>query len=100
MASSFTVINGNTKIDFNYTAVTAVIQNIIGNAAEYLWNHGYGNHGTEETPILFSSLTNNQKLSLVEDHVKKVVIDCANTNKSIKAQDLAREAEEESKYSL
>lgn len=100
MASSFTVNGANTKVTFEYTAPTATIQNIIGGGAEYLWDHGFGDHGTPETPVLFSSLTNNQKLDIVEDHLKKVMLDLANTQKSIKAQELARQTEAESEYSI
>lgn len=100
MASSFTVNGSNTTITFAYTKDTTTIQSIIGNAAEYLWNHGYGDHGTEAAPILFSSLTNNQKLALVEDHIKDVVVDAANTFKSVKAQDEAKAAEEANKFVL
>jgi hypothetical protein len=100
MASSFMVTNGNTKVDFNFTAPTTTVQNIVGGAAEYLFNHGRGDRGTEEAPVNFTDLTNTQKLTIVEDYVKQVIIDLANTNKSLKAQEVARTTEEESKYSL
>jgi len=100
MASSFQVIGQNTKVDFNYTAPTTQVISIVGGCAEYLWDKGWGNHGTEEAPILFSSLTNTQKLNIVDDYVKMCIIDAANTQKSIKAQDAARAAEEAAKYNL
>ena len=100
MSSKFTVIGTDTKITFEWTALTSKIQSIVGDCAEYLWNHSYGNHGTTEAPILYSSLTNNQKLALVEARLKDVIINAANTFKSIKAQDAAREAEEAAKYEL
>lgn len=98
--ATFTTTGDNTTITFKYTGLTTVIQNIVGDAAEYLWNHGYGNHGTEESPIVFSSLTNQQKLDLVGEHVKNVIINEANDNKNNKAIELTRVTEEASKYSL
>ena len=99
MASTITTSGANTTIAFSYTAPTATIQLIVGSAAEYLWDHGYGDHGIDSS-ILFSSLTNAQKLSLVEEHIKRVVVDTANTQKSVKAQEVARVAEESSKLVL
>ena len=100
MTSKFTVIGTETKITFEWTKPTTIIQLIVGDCAEYLWNHGYGNHGTTEAPILYSSLSNNQKLALVEAHLKDVIINASNTFKSIKAQDAVRDAEELAKYEL
>ena len=100
MTSKFTVIGTDTKITFEWTALTAKIQSIVGDCAEYLWNLGYGNHGTEEAPIVFDDLNNNQKLKLVEEHLKDVQVNAANTHKSIEAQEVARDAEELTKYEL
>lgn len=100
MTGKFTVSGSNTTVEFSYTALTATIQSIVGGCAEYLWEHGYGDHGTSENPILFTSLSNQQKLDLVDAHVKNVIVDAANTQKSVKAQEAARVAEELSKHSL
>ena len=100
MPSKFTIIGTETKITFEWTALTAKIQSIVGDCAEYLWDHGYGDKGSEEAPIVFDDLTNVQKLALVEEHLKDVIINAANTFKSIKAQDAARLLEELNKYEL
>jgi hypothetical protein len=100
MTASFIVNSTKTTVSFNYVATTAQIQSIVGLASEYLWEHGQGNHGTEDKPILFASLTNTEKLVLVDEHLKRVVVDLANTQKSIKAQETARQAEEASKHTL
>ena len=100
MTSKFTVSGTDTKITFEWTALTEKIVSIVGDCAEYLWNHGYGDKGTEEAPILFDDMNNNQKLSLVEAHLRDVIINASNTFKSIKAQDAARDAEELNKYEL
>ena len=100
MASKFTISGTETKITFEWTALTEKIVSIVGDCAEYLWEHGYGNHGTEEAPILFDDLNNNQKLALVEAHLKDVIINASNTFKSLEAQEAARLLEEENKYEL
>jgi hypothetical protein len=100
MTAKFTVSGTSTTIAFTYTALTTQIQSIVGGAAEYLWNAGYGNHGDAEKPILFTSLTNQQKLDLVDEHLKRVVLDAANTLKSVKAQEAARTVEKSSEFAL
>ena len=100
MTSKFTIIGTETKITFEWTALTEKIISIVGDCSEYLWNHGYGDKGTEEAPIVFDDLNNNQKLALVEAHLKDVMINAANTHKSITAQETAREAEELNKFEL
>ena len=100
MASKFTISGTETKITFEWTALTEKISSIVGDCAEYLFNHGYGDHGTEEEPIIFADLNNAQKLQLVEAHLKDVIINASNTFKSNKAQTIAREAEEATEYEL
>ena len=100
MAAKFTVDGTDTKISFEYEALTATIISVLGDASHYLWEHGFGDKGTEETPIAFDDLTNQQKLDLVDVYVKKVVIDMANSYKSNAAQLAARETEAEAEYEL
>ena len=99
MSASFEVVGSELKITFEYQADTVKVQEIVYNCAEYLFNHG-GDHGTEEEPIVFEDLNNNQKLSLLDKHIRDVILNLANTHKSIKAQDLARETEEQNKFDL
>jgi len=100
MAAKFTVIDDEIKISFEYQADATKVQDIVGACAEYLFEHGYGDHGTEEEPIVFEDLNNNQKLSLLDKHIRDVILNLANTHKSLKAQDLARETEEQNKFDL
>ena len=100
MSSKFTTIGTKTKITFEYEHDTAMIVSVVDDCAEYLWEHGYGDKGTEEAPIVFDDLNNNQKLALVEAHLKDVIINAANTHKSIEAQEAARDAEELTKHQL
>ena len=100
MTGTFEVNENNTKIVFEYEALTATILNIVEDASQHLFDKGYGNHGTEENPILFNELSNQEKLDIVDTHLKRVVINLANTYKSVKAQDNTRALEESNKYSL
>lgn len=104
MTAKFTVNGANTTITFEYTAVTAKVSAIVNDCAEYLWWHGYGDHGVDPVTGLdtkfFKDLTNQQKLNLVDQHVRRVILDCANTNKSEKAQTAARLAEEAAKHDI
>ena len=103
MTARFTVNGANTTITFEYTALTARISAIVNDCAEYLWWHGYGDHGVNEfgrDSKFFADLTNQQKLNLVDQHVRRVILDCANTNKSIKAQDAARLAEAANEHNI
>ena len=66
--------------------------NGINKAAQYLWNIGQGDHGTQEVPILFTDLTKKQKLDLVAAHLEQVIMDMVRTQLSVEGQDTARAA--------
>jgi len=83
MSAEFEVSGTDVIVRFEYTAPIVTAQKAITDAAHYLWDHGYGNHGTEEEPILFSSLSNQDKLNIVSTHLKTVIIDAARTYDAI-----------------
>ena len=79
-SSGFTVNgDGTTTIQAQFTFSTSVLLETIDAAAHYLWDHGKGDHGTEEEPIAFDDLTNQQKLTIVVSHWKQVTVDAADT---------------------
>lgn len=90
----FVTADGKTTIKLEYTATTDKVEAVIGDCSHYLFDRGYGDHGSEEEPVVFGDLTNNQKLKIVDDHVRKVLIDTAKAYNSEKAQTDAREAAE------
>lgn len=98
--AKFSVSGSNTTVSFNYTAATDRVQAVINAAAEYLWDHGYGDHGSITEPILFSSLTNAQKLALVDDCVLHFILVYANAKKLQKAQEATFKAEEATNLSF
>lgn len=100
MAGSFVVDGSDVTITFEYTTNQTKAQSIIGDSAHYLWDKGFGDHGTDKEPVFFDDLTNQQKLNVVDEYVKKSILDTSNTYKSVEAQNLARETEAESEYEI
>ena len=97
---TFEVNGTNLTIEFSYTGPLTTVQEIIEDAARYLFSHGKGDHGTEEEPIIFEDLSNNERLALVDKYVKRVILDMANSHKSNAAQKVAREAAAAEEYEL
>lgn len=87
------------RFDFTRTNKTGADKTAarINKAVEYLWNI-YGDKGTPEAPILFASLTKNQKLDFLAQHLGRVINDAAITQihaEQDAAADLAAVAVEE-----
>lgn len=76
MPISFSTASGQTTITLTETAPTIRMQNTIGAAANWFWNHGMGNHG-ENGEITFDSLTWQQKLNIIEAFILRSVNDAA-----------------------
>lgn len=70
MAGTFVVNGANTTVAFSYIKPTAVMQAIINSAAHYLI--------TDKT--IFDGMTNQQKLDVVDDYVRKQVMAIARTS--------------------
>ena len=77
MTAKFVVDGSNLIISFQYTAPVVRATEVAVLAAHYLWEHGYGDHGTEEEPILFDDISNQDKLNLLDQHVLRVIMDIA-----------------------
>ena len=92
MTASFKVDGTNITVTFSYTAPTKMVVDTAEASAHYLWEHGYGDHGTEEAPKLFVDLTNQQKLDLIDQHVRRVILDCAKSYHVNTEQEAARDA--------
>ena len=100
MAATFEVIGNEIKVTFTYQAPTARVIDIVGDASEYLFDQGYGDHGDDEDPIYYADLSNQDKLDIVDVHVRRVILGVANTFKSVAAQKEAREAAADDEYSF
>jgi len=98
MIGKFEVLNGTTKLTFEVIANTTLVINVVGHASQYLWEHGFGEHGIPDESILFEDLSNQDKLDLVADHLQIVILDLANSFKSNLAQEQARDYEKANQY--
>ena len=80
------------RIDYTHQnkAGADMTANRINKAAKYLWGVGYGDHGTQEVPILFDTLTKKQKLDIVGQYLDNCINDAARTQQSVEAQEAAR----------
>jgi len=67
--ATLTTSGGNTTLKLSVTLTSALATKWLGKWAEYDWNHGYGDHGTEESPILFDDLTNQEKVNVILERV-------------------------------
>ena len=94
--ATFQVDGTKTTVSFEYTALTAKIADVLSDASEYLWKEELDEEGKVLNP--FADATNQEKLNVVDAHVKRVIIDLANTFKSNKAQKEARELEADSEH--
>ena len=84
--AKFITADGLTKVSFEYEATTEKIQAVVGDVSEALFDRGQGNHGNEEVPVLFTDLSNQDKLDLVDTYVKDVIINMANAKQLEKAK--------------
>ena len=87
MSTTVTTDNGNTTVTVAYTATTEKIISVVGDMAEALFDRGLGDHGDEETPIVFADLTNKEKLDIVDGYIKDVLVNMANAKLLSKAKD-------------
>jgi hypothetical protein len=78
MAGTFVVNGSNTTIKLEYTAPTTKIQAIVLAAARRF----YDLDAVDTAPVAsFDSLTNQQKLDLVDKYVARLIIDAAKQQK-------------------
>ena len=89
------VTDGMATVAFSYTATTAKIVEVLSDASEALFDRGLGDHGDEEAPIVFADLSNQDKLDLVDDYIKDVIINMANAKLLSKAKDAVEVEEHE-----
>jgi hypothetical protein len=98
--ATLNIKDGVQTATFKIAAEEKNLTAIMNDASAYLFEKGYGNHGTTEEPITFDSLKDEEKVAIVDEHLKRVVLDMANAFKSEIAQKTAREQVETEKYSL
>ena len=87
--AKFTVSGTKTKVIFEYEALTAKVVAVIGDVAENLWVKETNKDGVVTNP--FADATNQEKLDVVDAHVKSVIVDMANSFDSNKRQRVERD---------
>ena len=85
----FTVNGTKTKVIFEYEALTDKIASVIGDVAENLWREETDEDGVVTNP--FEDATNQEKLDVVDKHVKGVIVDMANYFDLNKRRDIERD---------
>ena len=82
MTGIFKVDGTKVTVAFSYTAKIELVQDVVNACAEHLWID-------EEN--LFIDTSNQDKLDIVDKHIKSVLLNMADTFKVNKAQELVRE---------
>jgi len=85
--------DGTTTLTLAYTAASDKVTETLAAAAHWLYDHGRGDHGDEETPLTWDDLTNAQKLAIIDVEVRSHLIECAKAYNVNTAADAARVAE-------
>jgi hypothetical protein len=79
MAVTYEIQNSQAIVIHQMIGAKTKVQKGYESAAHYLWNRGYGDHGTEETPIVWNDLTNQEKLNLVHAYLIQIIREMART---------------------
>lgn len=87
-----TPVAGQTRYRFDYSATTAIIDKKADQAAHYLFDIGYGNHGTPEAPRTYADQTAAEKLVILDKHVLSVILDASKSYKANADANTARDA--------
>jgi len=83
--------------------VSVTIERTVPNAfllswSEYVFDHGYGDHGTEEEPIVFDDLTQQEKADLIEDRITALAKAEAHTHDTTEAMEAERISADDARY--
>lgn len=82
---------GKTSIRFTYSADTAKLQTIVGNFAQMLHSRGAGPVDGNGKQIPFASLTNQQKLDIIDQHLLNAMVNGAKGQRATVAAKVAQD---------
>lgn len=85
---------GKTAIRFTYSADTAKLQAIVGNFAQMLHSRGAGPVDGNGKQIPFATLTNQQKLDIIDQHLLNEMVSGAKRHRASIATKAAQEGVE------
>jgi hypothetical protein len=78
---AITVINGT--VTLTYAATQAQLTKVLSNAAQYLYpRYQLFDNSEYPAPIPFSTLTNAQKLAIIDKHIRREIVEAAKSNVS------------------
>ena len=89
-------VGGNRTLTYTKTAPSDKILNVLDDAVHYLFNHGYGDNGTEEEPRTYADQTTAEKTTMLDQHLTRVIREAAeafHVNDAIEVARLAAIAE-------
>ena len=76
-----TIVVTSTTVTVSYVATQAQLTKVLNNAAQYLYQfYPVFNSQYPTVPIPFETLTNAQKLNVIDQHVKHVITIAARSN--------------------
>lgn len=93
MAGSFQISGSNIIVTFTYQAAAQKVQDTIGDAGEYLWKQGVRAPSTPAVST-YDELTNQQKLDIVDFHIRQDILNKAKALYVTQAMDMASETAE------
>ena len=70
-------VGGNRTLTYEKTAPSDKILNVLDDCVHYLFDHGYGDHGTEEEPRTYADQTTPDKLDMLDKHLTRVLMEAA-----------------------
>ena len=91
MSAKFTVNGQNVTVSFEYTAPITAVQNVVYACAADIYR---------DAEPAFATLTNQQKLDIVDNYIKNYLVRMANIWKAEKAAEIAKNTELSNNYSL
>ncbi len=91
MTASFLIDGQNVTVKFEYTSTIMNATNIVDLMAKELFKRGRGDHGTEEEPIVFGDLSNQDKLNLMDAYWLNIMLAFAKQRNLDDKKELAAE---------
>ena len=89
MTAIFKVDGTKVTVSFSYKAEIELVQEVVNACAEYLWVEELDEN--EEVINPYEDASNQDKLDIVDAHIKSVLLNMADSFRSNQAQKLARE---------
>ena len=92
--------NGKRTFTFSKTVESQKLLDLGEKAALYLWNIGYGNHGTLESPRQWADVSNAEKMQILDQYLGVTLRDLAKTQVVTDAVDATRATAEQTDFDM